>query len=119
MGSEWYDFSKSNIVEFTEDDMKLNQEIFPDGNPTYNLGNMTDYRSSCEVCGKKEKNLGDFQKCGRCKLSYYCSRSCQKLDWKKHKLLCKPRRGSDGLVCKEIDKSLDVGNDVALMLRYG
>jgi len=28
-------------------------------------------------------------KCASCKLTYYCSRTCQLLDWPKHKLLCR------------------------------
>ncbi len=27
--------------------------------------------------------------CGKCKISYYCSRECQKRHWKTHKLVCK------------------------------
>lgn len=29
-------------------------------------------------------------KCGVCKSTYYCSKNCQKLHWKTHKLKCKP-----------------------------
>lgn len=39
--------------------------------------------SNCEVCGKKSTST-----CGKCKLTRYCSKECQRKDWKKHKNLC-------------------------------
>ncbi|XP_038656451.1 egl nine homolog 1 isoform X3 [Scyliorhinus canicula] len=40
---------------------------------------------SCGLCGKMEKLL----LCGGCKRSFYCSKEHQKMDWKKHKQVCK------------------------------
>jgi hypothetical protein len=40
----------------------------------------------CGHCGKYESNL---QQCSRCKGVQYCSRECQKKNWKTHKLHCK------------------------------
>eukprot|EP00033_Pygsuia_biforma_P002520 GCRY01002791.1.p1 GENE.GCRY01002791.1~~GCRY01002791.1.p1 ORF type:complete len:120 (-),score=11.00 GCRY01002791.1:69-392(-) len=40
--------------------------------------------NSCEVCGKTE----DLLSCARCRLVQYCSRECQKKDWKQHKPQC-------------------------------
>ena len=37
----------------------------------------------CVVC-KSNENL---MRCSRCKTSFYCSRVCQKKDWKNHKLI--------------------------------
>eukprot|EP01029_Cantina_marsupialis_P014055 TRINITY_DN3111_c1_g1_i1.p1 TRINITY_DN3111_c1_g1~~TRINITY_DN3111_c1_g1_i1.p1 ORF type:complete len:216 (-),score=41.77 TRINITY_DN3111_c1_g1_i1:254-901(-) len=46
----------------------------------------------CSVCGKAEAK----QKCGACSIPYYCSKECQKKDWKgEHKELCKYMRSSD------------------------
>ena len=40
----------------------------------------------CSNCNK----IGEgFQKCGGCKRLAYCSKECQKNDWKKHKTDCK------------------------------
>jgi len=39
----------------------------------------------CDVC-----NTTTPKACARCKTSYFCSPSCQKLAWKKHKKTCKP-----------------------------
>jgi hypothetical protein len=38
----------------------------------------------CDVC-----NTTTTKACARCKTSYFCSPSCQKLAWKKHKKTCK------------------------------
>ena len=44
------------------------------------------------VCGKDITGSGPASRprCARCKLTYYCSRECQKRDWKVHKLMCQP-----------------------------
>jgi len=38
----------------------------------------------CDVC-----KTATTKACARCKTSYFCSPSCQKTAWKKHKLVCK------------------------------
>lgn len=38
---------------------------------------------SCIICNKK-----NAQYCARCRCTSYCSKACQKEDWKTHKLLC-------------------------------
>ena len=41
------------------------------------------------VCDNKDcDNKGPTKNCSRCKLVYYCSRDCQKKDWKTHKTDC-------------------------------
>lgn len=37
----------------------------------------------CTVCTKS-----GAQRCSHCKAAHYCSKTCQKADWKSHKLLC-------------------------------
>lgn len=41
-------------------------------------------------CDKKEANIGEFKRCGKCKAIWYCSRECQIQSWKKdgHKTSC-------------------------------
>eukprot|EP01083_Nonionella_stella_P157574 511701_1 len=41
--------------------------------------------SSCAKCNK----AGATAVCGACKCTYYCSRDCQRKDWKQHKRICK------------------------------
>jgi hypothetical protein len=41
--------------------------------------------SSCKVCNKSNENM---QLCSACKSVRYCSRECQKEDWKSHKTSC-------------------------------
>lgn len=39
----------------------------------------------CTTCGKNQKKM---DKCSRCRDVYYCSKECQKSDWKSHKITC-------------------------------
>lgn len=48
-------------------------------------------KKGCQVCGNASKPDGsDLMRCSRCHVSEYCSKHCQKQDWKEHKLVCKP-----------------------------
>ncbi|KAL8276770.1 hypothetical protein RQP46_010826 [Phenoliferia psychrophenolica] len=46
---------------------------------------------SCPGCSKTELNSGGrkFKSCGACKTTFYCSTTCQKQDWKRHKPSCR------------------------------
>ena len=48
-----------------------------------------DFLMTCGFCSKREESAKQFQKCNRCKIVYYCGKSCQKSDWKIHKKNCK------------------------------
>ncbi|KAI4861199.1 hypothetical protein F4820DRAFT_74767 [Hypoxylon rubiginosum] len=45
----------------------------------------------CRGCNATEtRSGGRLLKCGRCKDTTYCSAQCQRADWKKHRMECKP-----------------------------
>ena len=44
----------------------------------------------CNKCG----NPGTLR-CSKCKKVYYCSKECQKSDWKTHKLSCSTSQNDD------------------------
>jgi len=48
-------------------------------------------KHSCLKCGAREKkdSGGKLMKCARCQSVSYCSRECQRADWKEHKAYCK------------------------------
>jgi len=44
----------------------------------------------CASCGQNQAALGaPMWRCGACHQACYCNRSCQKIDWKHHRHLCK------------------------------
>ena len=45
---------------------------------------------SCANCDKADNPETPFKRCSRCQTSYYCSKDCQKADWKEHKKSCGP-----------------------------
>ena len=45
---------------------------------------VAELQEACSVCSKKGS-----KKCSNCKLQFYCSKQCQKKDWKNHKAICK------------------------------
>ena len=47
----------------------------------------------CNHCGKESTTP---QRCGNCQAVFYCDKTCQKKNWKTHKLTCSNRvQGSD------------------------
>lgn len=50
-------------------------------------GEEIDPETHCATCGK---GGNDLSRCSRCKTTMYCSRECQRLHWKIHKITCKP-----------------------------
>ena len=47
----------------------------------------------CRKCNKVETSeefQNSLMQCSRCRMAYYCSKECQKDDWKSHKPFCRP-----------------------------
>lgn len=45
----------------------------------------SDDHKCCAKCGKRRSSDNKLSKCSRCLIVKYCSRECQRLDWKRHK----------------------------------
>mmetsp|Transcript_45336 Transcript_45336/g.109788 ORF Transcript_45336/g.109788 Transcript_45336/m.109788 type:complete len:491 (+) Transcript_45336:60-1532(+) len=50
-------------------------------------GSSTATTCSCQYC-KKEDAKDKLLTCSRCRNAHYCSKECQKADWKEHKVTC-------------------------------
>lgn len=48
-------------------------------------------QASCASCGRTGSSKRDLKKCAVCKSVYYCSRECQRKDWKSHRQACGKR----------------------------
>ena len=61
------------------------------------MPDLTEEAIVCNKCKTKEPSEGKgFPKCSRCKLVHYCSKDCQKEDWKEHKLSCSKKSTNGG-----------------------
>jgi hypothetical protein len=44
---------------------------------------------SCSTCHEPQSALvNPLMRCGQCRIAHYCSKECQKSDWKSHKRIC-------------------------------
>ncbi|KAI0667953.1 ankyrin repeat-containing domain protein [Trametes maxima] len=62
------------------------------------LENPTDVKA-CVVCGTKD---GMLKWCARCHTIWYCSKECQRHDWKTHKIECIPYNASNTVTLKPV-----------------
>lgn len=64
--------------------------IFLEGSPFASALNVSELSTRCHYCWKlAEKKLS---RCSKCQVVKYCSRTCQRNDWKTHKLECASHR---------------------------
>lgn len=54
-----------------------------------NLGASDISAGCCLMCGKRD--IVGLKKCSRCKIAKYCSKECQREDWKRHREECNKR----------------------------
>jgi splicing suppressor protein 51 len=50
------------------------------------------FQQTCSACHKSQSDLPtSLKRCAKCPDTFYCSRECQKEDWKNHKRVCASR----------------------------
>src|SRR5947209_7834221 len=57
----------------------------------------------CYFCKIEKEHMST---CSKCKIVLYCSRQCQKDDWKNHRLTCSPEQKQEGIKNKQTVKIL-------------
>ncbi|KAI1138887.1 hypothetical protein F5Y05DRAFT_354277 [Hypoxylon sp. FL0543] len=62
----------------------------------------TDLGPNCSSPICKESSPGDLLQCAGCKQARYCSKDCQKQDWRNHKTFCK-HVSTNGVSSKSLD----------------
>ena len=93
------------------DDANLNPELF--GKNSKPVSTFLD-RSHCGSCSK-DLRKEDQKICARCKCIAYCSKQCQKKDWKRHKPTCGPFDKMDLKIKENVKKK--ASNDSANIVR--
>ena len=73
----------------------MNMNAFMDTNGFYmgtglrSLDKVKQDADVCDACGKSQSLLSEkLKKCQACKVTFYCSKACQKKAWKAHKKVC-------------------------------
>ncbi|KAI0315469.1 hypothetical protein OF83DRAFT_1284852 [Amylostereum chailletii] len=51
-------------------------------------------RDLCDGCGQHSPGGVKLKKCSACGLAHYCTKECQKGDWRRHKVICKRIKNS-------------------------
>lgn len=85
------------------------RDLLGEAKEKYNKTKKNAKKEICEHCGAKDGENGcNIMVCSRCFVGAWCSKECQKADWKKHKLVCKElKMMRDEEQCKESYSSKD------------
>ncbi|RYP74967.1 hypothetical protein DL769_003902 [Monosporascus sp. CRB-8-3] len=62
--------------------------------------------NSCNTCHKASPEV-NLKRCAKCSITQYCSRGCQKGDWKAHRKICGKQSGTPGATSNPSPKGLD------------
>lgn len=62
---------------------------------------------NCNYCGKRDVTPA----CGKCGVTYYCSKECQKADWAFHKQVCDMYAMHKGIPKLDYAESIEKGRD--------
>ena len=70
----------------------------------------------CATCGLNEPTDGGvtFVQCAGCRRTRYCTRACQKIDWKKHRVQCQAIVAQNERVSVEIKELIKTGKSEAV-----
>jgi len=103
----------SGVDSRTKEQIELGAKIGPDHGPLHR-------RCEGVGCNKLEgRDETKMNTCGKCRMSFYCSRGCQANCWKTHKGVCgKPQQRGQALssqmtmmqIIKTLPQAIDLGH---------
>jgi ankyrin repeat protein len=72
----------------------------------------------CATCGLNEPTDGGvtFVQCAGCRRTRYCTRECQKIDWKNHRVQCQAIVAQNERVSMEIKELIKTGKSEAIQI---
>jgi hypothetical protein len=81
-----------NIKSLTDDQVsrivnRADAVVFTDDSPLSRFRPAVALHS-CANCSKVETAIAQYKRCPQCMKTFYCSKDCQKADWKAHKKAC-------------------------------
>lgn len=66
---------------------------------------------SCNTCKKSPPEVPNLKRCAKCWNTSYCSRDCQKADWKTHKKTCRTQASGSAASAQPVKMSPPKGVD--------
>ncbi|KAJ6222537.1 hypothetical protein RDWZM_001082 [Blomia tropicalis] len=78
-------------------------DIISANTPFVHILDFTKKANFCDYCATKSDSL---RKCYDCKQMHYCDKTCQKIDWKKHKFECSIYKQSYSEISGDLDRFL-------------
>ncbi|KAF8958171.1 hypothetical protein BDZ97DRAFT_1842914 [Flammula alnicola] len=76
--------------------------------PSAPLGKHGQYLKQCMHCHKSEGDGVRLLSCAGCRVAHYCTRECQKNNWKDHKAACLLNQNGDNVVKKALDAGIKI-----------
>ena len=106
------------VGKFGRDAVSLDKNNFT--RPLGFTKSATHLTDPCATCGLNEPTDGGvkFVQCAGCRRTRYCTRACQKIDWKTHRVLCQAIVAQNERVSMEIKELIKTGKSESIQCAF-